>query len=74
MKAIRIYEFGGPEVMKLEEVAKPAPAADEILIKMYASSVNPADYIIRSGGNELLRPFLKLPLGLGLDAAGCFAR
>ena len=70
MKAIRIYEFGGPEVMKLEEVAKPAPAADEILIKMYASSVNPADYIIRSGGNELLRPFLKLPLGLGLDAAG----
>jgi NADPH:quinone reductase-like Zn-dependent oxidoreductase len=32
--------------------------------------VNPADYIIREGGNDLLRPFLKLPLGLGLDAAG----
>lgn len=70
MKAIRIQEFGGPEVMHLEEVAKPVPAADELLIKVYASSVNPADYIIRSGGNELLRPFLKLPLGLGLDAAG----
>lgn len=70
MKAIRIYEFGGPEVMKLVEVEKPIPAANQVLIKVYAASVNPADYIIREGGNELLRPFLKLPLGLGLDAAG----
>jgi NADPH:quinone reductase-like Zn-dependent oxidoreductase len=70
MKAIRIHEFGGPEVMKLEEVERPTHKADELLIKVYASSVNPADYIIRQGGNELLRPFLKLPLGLGLDAAG----
>ncbi len=70
MKAIRVYEFGGPEVMKLVEVEKPVAAADEVLIKMYATSVNPADYIIREGGNEKLRPFLKLPLGLGLDAAG----
>ncbi|QQL50179.1 NADP-dependent oxidoreductase [Mucilaginibacter ginkgonis] len=70
MKAIRINEFGGPEVMKLMEVEKPVPLADEILVKMYASSVNPADYIIRQGGNEVLRSFLKLPLGIGLDAAG----
>ncbi len=70
MKAIRINEFGGPEVMQLVEVQRPVPAPDEILVKVYASSVNPADYIIRQGGNELLRPFLKLPLGLGLDAAG----
>jgi NADPH:quinone reductase-like Zn-dependent oxidoreductase len=70
MKAIRIHEFGGPEVMKLVEVERPVPKPGEILIKMYAGSVNPADYIIRQGGNDLLRPFLKLPLGLGLDAAG----
>ncbi|GAB3899049.1 NADP-dependent oxidoreductase [Spirosoma agri] len=70
MKAIRVYEFGGPEVMKLVEIERPVPAADEILVKMYASSVNPADYIFREGGNELIRPFLTLPLGLGLDAAG----
>ena len=70
MKAIRVNEYGGPEVMKLEEVERPVPAPDEILIKMYASSVNPADYIIRQGGNEVLRSYLKLPLGLGLDAAG----
>ena len=70
MKAIRIHVFGGPEVMQLQEVERPVPQADEILVKVYASSVNPADYIIRQGGNDLLRPFLKLPLGLGLDAAG----
>lgn len=70
MKAIRIYEFGGPDVMKLVEVERPVPAADEILVKVYASSVNPADYIVREGGNEVLRSFLKLPLGLGLDVAG----
>ncbi len=70
MKAIRIDEFGGPEVMKIVEVDRPVPAAEEILVKVYAASVNPADYIVRQGGNDFLKPFLKLPLGLGLDAAG----
>ena len=70
MKAIRIHEFGGPEVMKVEEVPQPVPQADELLVKVYACGVNPADYIVREGGNELLKPMLKLPLGLGLDAAG----
>ena len=70
MKVIKIHEFGGPEVMKIEEVECPVPQADEILVKMYASGVNPADYIVRQGGNEILKPFLKLPLGLGLDGAG----
>jgi len=70
MKAIRIHEFGGPEVLQIEEVATPVPQPDEILVKMYASGVNPADYVVRLGGNEILKPFLKLPLGLGLDGAG----
>jgi NADPH:quinone reductase-like Zn-dependent oxidoreductase len=70
MKAIRIDEFGGPEVMKIVEIERPFPAADEILVKVYAASVNPADYIVRRGGNEGLKPLLKLPMGLGLDAAG----
>ena len=70
MQAVRIHAFGGPEVLQLEEVARPVPAPDEILIMMYATSVNPADYIIREGGNDFLRPYLTLPLGLGLDAAG----
>jgi NADPH:quinone reductase-like Zn-dependent oxidoreductase len=70
MKAIRIHAFGGPEVMQLEEIERPVPEADEILVKVYAASINPADYIVRRGGNDLLRPYLQLPLGLGLDAAG----
>ncbi len=70
MKAIKIHEFGGPEVMKIEEVERPIPKADEILVKMYASGINPADYVVRQGGNELLKPLLKLPLCLGLDGAG----
>ena len=70
MKAIRIHEFGGPEVMKLEETERPVPAADEILVKVYASGVNPADWVIRNGGNDFLRSMLKLPMTLGWDAAG----
>jgi len=70
MKAIRINAFGGPEVMRLEEVERPVPKADEVLVKMYASGVNPADYVVRNGGNAILKPLLKLPLGLGIDGAG----
>jgi NADPH:quinone reductase-like Zn-dependent oxidoreductase len=73
MKAIRIDEFGGPEVMKIVEIERPIPAADEILVKVYAASVNPADYVVRQGGNDFLKLFLKLPLVLGLDAAGIVA-
>src|ERR1700749_5344680 len=70
MKAIRIDAFGGPEVMKIVQIERPHPAPDEILVKVYAASVNPADYIVRRGGNEGLKPLLKLPMGLGIDAAG----
>ena len=70
MKAIQIEAFGEPDVMKLVDVERPVPAADEILVKVYAASVNPADYIIRRGGNAGLKPLLKLPMGLGIDAAG----
>ena len=70
MKAVRIHAFGGPEVLQLEDVARPVPAADEILIKVYASGVNPVDWVIREGSNEALRSYLTLPLTLGWDAAG----
>lgn len=70
MKAIRIHEFGGPEVMKIEEIQRPVPAADEILVKVYASGINPVDWAVRKGGNDFLKPHLKLPMTLGWDAAG----
>lgn len=70
MKAIRINEFGGPDVMKLEEVERPIPASDEILVKVYASGVNPMDWKIREGGEVEERLNIKLPLTPGWDAAG----
>ena len=70
MKAIRIHQFGGPEVMKVEEIERPAPAPDEILVKVYASGVNPVDWVIRNGANDALKSFFKLPMTLGWDAAG----
>ena len=41
MKAIRVHEFGGPEVLKLEEVATPKPSAGEVLVRIHAAGVNP---------------------------------
>lgn len=70
MRAIRIHEFGGPEVLKLEEVERPVPTAEEILVKVYASGVNPADWVVRQGGNDFIKPLLKLPMTIGWDVAG----
>ena len=73
MKAVRIHAFGGPEVLQLEDVARPVPAADEILIQVHASGVNPVDWVVREGGNEALRAYLTLPMTPGWDAAGVVA-
>ncbi|MGI4762271.1 MAG: NADP-dependent oxidoreductase [Janthinobacterium lividum] len=73
MKAVRIHAFGGPEVLQLEDVARPVPAPDEILIQVHASGVNPVDWGVREGGNDALRAYLTLPLTLGWDAAGTVA-
>jgi NADPH:quinone reductase-like Zn-dependent oxidoreductase len=73
MKAVRIHAFGGPEVLQIEDIARPVPAADEILVKVYASGINPVDWGVREGGNDVLRPYLTLPLTLGWDAAGVVA-
>ena len=70
MKAVRINQFGGPEVLTIEEMERPVPAPDELLVKVYASGVNPVDWVIRQGANDNLRPYLTLPMTLGWDAAG----
>lgn len=66
MKAIRVHRFGGPEVLKLEEVPELRPGPEEILVRIKAIGVNPVDTYRRSGSN----PDLPLPYTPGSDAAG----
>src|SRR5262249_19041387 len=68
MRAIVIHAYGGPEVTKLENVARPEPTDDEVLIRVVAASINPVDVAIRKGYfAKLIGSF---PLILGMDAAG----
>ena len=67
MKAIRIHEFGGPDVLKLEDVPEPRPGAGQVLVRVRAAGVNPVDTYIRSGVHAV-KP--ALPYTPGLDAAG----
>ncbi len=67
MKAIRIHETGGPEVMHLEEIETPTPKAGEILIKVAAAGVNYADLAQRAGA-YLTRT--RTPTTLGIEIAG----
>ena len=65
MKAIRIHEFGGPEVLKYEDVPDPQPGPGEIRIRVIAAGVNPMDWKVRQGG-----VMLPLPMIMGMDVAG----
>jgi NADPH:quinone reductase-like Zn-dependent oxidoreductase len=47
--AIRFHDYGGPEVMKLEQIPLPVPQADEILVRVHAMGVNPVDWKVREG-------------------------
>ena len=67
MKAILVYEFGGPEVLKLEEVPTPRPAAGQVLVRIHAAGVNPYDTYMRNGVYPVKPP---LPYTPGSDAAG----
>jgi NADPH2:quinone reductase len=67
MKAIIVREFGEPEVMRLEDVEMPQPAAGEALVRIHAAGVNPVDTYLRTG-NHAHAP--KLPYTPGKDAAG----
>jgi NADPH:quinone reductase-like Zn-dependent oxidoreductase len=49
MKAVVVHEYGGPEVLKYEEVSRPEPKEDQILVRVIAAGVNPVDALIRSG-------------------------
>jgi NADPH2:quinone reductase len=67
MKAIRVHEFGGPEVMKLEEVPDPKPKAGQVLVRIHAAGVNPVECYMRAGTYPR-KP--SLPYTPGTDGAG----
>ncbi len=73
MKAAVIHEHGGPDVFKYEDVARPEPKEDEVLVRVIAAAVNPVDTYIRQGmrskGGQLEQPMI-----IGYDIAGVVER
>src|SRR5208282_4802004 len=67
MKAILVREFGGPEVLKLEDVPTPRPAAGQVLVRIHAVGANPYDTYMRNGVYAVKPP---LPYTPGSDGAG----
>jgi len=67
MKAILVREFGGPEVLKLEEVPTPKPTAGQVLVRIHGAGVNPYDTYMRAGTYAVKPP---LPYTPGSDGAG----
>ena len=69
MKAIRIHQYGGPEVLTQVEMQRPAPGPNEVLIKVQAASVNAVDWKMRAGHVKEIFP-LTFPATLGWDVSG----
>jgi NADPH:quinone reductase-like Zn-dependent oxidoreductase len=68
MKAAVVHDYGGPEVFKYEDVPRPEPTDDEVLVRVMAAGVNPVDAYVRRG--MLAKRGLKPPLIIGYDIAG----
>jgi NADPH:quinone reductase-like Zn-dependent oxidoreductase len=67
MKAVRFHEYGGPEVLRYEEVAEPEPGRHDVLIRVRAVGVNHVDLDMRNGTSQLA---LNLPHTLGFEFGG----
>ena len=66
MKAVRVHEFGGPEVLQYEDAPDPSPGPGQALVRLHAAGVNFADYLMRRGVYHGEQP----PLTLGIEGAG----
>lgn len=73
MKAVQLYEFGGPEVLRYEDAPRPVPGSGEVLVRVCAVGLNPPDWYLRDGYRSLppeWRPSPSFPLILGSDISG----
>lgn len=73
MNAVRLHEFGGPEVLRYEEVPLPELKSGEVLVRVQAAGVNPPDWYLRDGYKMLppdWRPTMALPVVPGSDISG----
>lgn len=78
MMAVRFHRFGDPAVLVHEEVPRPQPAADEVLIRVHAAGLNPPDWYVRTGfadfpAGVLPAPAVRLPFTPGSDVSGVVA-
>jgi NADPH:quinone reductase-like Zn-dependent oxidoreductase len=69
MKAVQVHNYGGPEVLRFEDAPRPTPGSGELLVKVYAASVNALDWRARAGYVKQVFP-LPLPYIPGWDVSG----
>ncbi|MGC5562738.1 NAD(P)-dependent alcohol dehydrogenase [Streptomyces sp. FR-108] len=72
MKAVQVMGFGTADVLRINDVDRPAPGAGEVLVAVEASSVNGHDVIVRAGELKMVSG-RRFPIGVGLDFAGTVA-
>src|SRR6202451_1427350 len=73
MKAIRLHEFGGPDVLRYEDAPKPVAGPGEVIVRVHAVGLNPPDWYLREGMKMLppeWRPKIDFPVILGTDVSG----
>src|SRR5512143_2753347 len=69
MQAVRIHDYGGLEALRLEDAPRPEPQPNQVLIRMRAAGVKPADSAARAGAWRQFMP-LQFPWTPGLEGAG----
>ena len=69
MKAVRVHNYGWPDVLRFEDAPRPTPGSGELLVKVHAASVNPIDWKVRAG---YMKDYIPLPLPFipGWDVSG----
>ncbi|MFE4996431.1 alcohol dehydrogenase catalytic domain-containing protein [Streptomyces mirabilis] len=69
MKAVRFHEYGGIDVLRVEEVDRPAPGPGQVLVEVRAAGIQPGETMIREGARHGRWP-ATFPSGQGSDLAG----